>query len=38
MVEHNYDNYGCHAVWITEDSQYAVTGDEEAGGGTWYRI
>ena len=32
MVEHNYDNYGCHAVWITEDSKYAVTGDEEAGG------
>ena len=32
MVEHNYDNYGCHAVWITEDSKYAITGDEEAGG------
>jgi choice-of-anchor B domain-containing protein len=32
MVEHNYSNYGCHAVWVTDDSKYAVTGDEESGG------
>ena len=32
MVEHNYSNYGCHAVWLTDDSKYAVTADEEAGG------
>ena len=32
MVEHNYSNYGCHAVWVTDDSKYAVTGDEENGG------
>ena len=32
LVEHNYSNYGCHAVWVTDDSKYVVTGDEEAGG------
>ena len=32
MVEHNYSNYGCHAVWVTNDSKYAITADEEAGG------
>ena len=32
MLVHNYSNYGCHAVWITDDSKYAVTGDEESGG------
>ncbi|MEC8838770.1 MAG: hypothetical protein VYA09_01315 [Candidatus Neomarinimicrobiota bacterium] len=32
MVEHNYSNYGCHAVWLTHDSKYAVTADEESGG------
>ena len=32
MVEHNYSNYGCHAVWVTEDSKYAITADEESGG------
>jgi len=32
MVEHNYSNYGCHAVWVTDDSKYAVTADEESGG------
>jgi len=32
MLVHNYSNYGCHAVWVTDDSKYAVTGDEESGG------
>ena len=32
MVEHNYSNYGCHDVWVTDDSKYAVTSDEENGG------
>jgi len=32
MLVHNYSNYGCHAVWITDDSRYAVTADEENGG------
>ena len=32
LVEHNYSNYGCHAVWVTDDSKYVVTADEEAGG------
>jgi len=32
LVEYNYSNYGCHAVWVTDDSKYAVTGDEENGG------
>ena len=32
MLVHNYSNYGCHAVWVTDDSKYAVTGDEENGG------
>ena len=32
MVEHNYSNYGCHAVWVTENSRYVVTADEENGG------
>jgi len=32
IVEHNYSNYGCHAAWITENSRYAVTADEENGG------
>ena len=32
MVEHNYSNYGCHAVWLTHDSKYAITADEESGG------
>jgi len=32
LVEYNYSNYGCHAVWVTDDSKYAVTGDEESGG------
>ena len=32
LVEYNYSNYGCHAVWVTDDSKYAVTGDEEVGG------
>jgi hypothetical protein len=32
MVEHNYSNYGCHAVWVTDDSKYAVTSEEENGG------
>ena len=32
LVEYNYSDYGCHAVWVTDDSKYAVTGDEENGG------
>lgn len=32
MVEHNYSNYGCHAVWVSGDSKYAITADEESGG------
>ena len=32
MVEHNYSNYGCHSVWVTDDSKYVITGDEEYGG------
>ena len=32
MVEHNYSNYGTHDVWVTDDSRYAVTSDEENGG------
>jgi len=32
LVEYNYSDYGCHAVWVTDDSKYAVTGDEESGG------
>jgi len=32
MVEHNYSNYGCHAAWVTENSRYVVTADEENGG------
>ena len=32
MVEHNYSNYGCHSVWVTDDSKYVITGDEENGG------
>jgi len=32
LVEYNYSDYGCHAIWVTDDSKYAVTGDEENGG------
>ncbi len=32
MVEHNYSNYGCHAVWVSGDSKYAITADEKTGG------
>ena len=32
MVEHNYSNYGCHAVWVSDDSKYAITADEKSGG------
>jgi len=32
MVEHNYSNYGCHAVWVSGDSKYAITADEKSGG------
>jgi len=32
MVEHNYSDYGCHAVWVSDDSKYAITADEEYGG------
>lgn len=32
MVEHNYSNYGCHAVWVTADSKYVITADEKSGG------
>ncbi|MBC8323444.1 MAG: choice-of-anchor B family protein [Candidatus Marinimicrobia bacterium] len=32
MVEHNYSNYGCHAVWVSDDSKYAITADEENAG------
>ena len=29
MVEHNYSNYGSHAVWVSDDSKYAITADEK---------
>jgi choice-of-anchor B domain-containing protein len=32
MVEHNYSNYGSHAVWVSGDSKYAITADEKEGG------
>ncbi len=32
MVEHNYSNYGSHAVWLSGDSKYAITADEKSGG------
>ena len=32
MVEHNYSNYGCHSVWVSDDSKYAITADEKNGG------
>jgi choice-of-anchor B domain-containing protein len=32
MVEHNYSNYGSHAVWVSGDSKYAITADEKSGG------
>ncbi len=32
MVEHNYSNYGCHAIWVSGDSKYAITADEKSGG------
>jgi len=32
MVEHNYSNYGSHAVWVSDDSKYAITADEKNGG------
>ena len=28
----DYDNYGCHAAWTTEDSKYIITADEKGGG------
>ena len=28
----DYDNYGTHAVWTTEDSKYIITADEKGGG------
>ena len=32
LVEHNYSNYGSHAVWVSDDSKYAITADEKNGG------
>lgn len=32
MVEHNYSSYGSHAVWVSDDSKYAITADEKSGG------
>ena len=32
MVEYNYSNYGCHSVWVSDDSKYAITADEKNGG------
>ncbi len=32
MVEHNYSDYGSHAVWVSGDSKYAITADEKSGG------
>jgi choice-of-anchor B domain-containing protein len=32
LVAHQYSNYGCHQVWVTDDSKYAITADEKTGG------